>query len=92
MALLEYFQKKDVYNALLPDPCGPVGKEIGKKHSEEANKEVTPVLVGGSSCSLSCQKHKLYIKLTPEQKAIVAKYATEHGLRICISTFQITLI
>ena len=53
MVLLEFFRKKEhkieVHNARLPDPCGPIGQEVGKVPTEEANKEVAPLLVGSSS-------------------------------------------
>jgi len=77
MALLDFFRKKenklkDIHNVRLPDPCG---QEVGKELTEEANKEVAPLLVGSSSR----QRREPYLKVTPEQKAIVGKYAAEHG-------------
>jgi len=51
MALLEFFCKnesksKEAHDnkARLPDPCGPVGQEIGMQLTAAANKEVASVL------------------------------------------------
>ena len=92
MVLLKFFckkdRKKDIHNTPLPDPCGPVGQEVGKELTKEANKEVAPVLVSGFSGCSSCQKREPYVKLTPEQKTIVAKYAAEHGMVGAVRNFS----
>ena len=48
MVLLEFLRKKEAHNnkAQLPDPCGPVGQEIGRQLTVLANKEVASVLAG----------------------------------------------
>ena len=45
MTLLKYFCKKEVPRCQkLPDRCSPLGQEVGKNLTEEANKEVVLVL------------------------------------------------
>ena len=39
MALLAYFINKKETQARLPDPCGPIGQEVGKNLTKETNKE-----------------------------------------------------
>ena len=72
----------------LPDPCGPLGQEVGKNLTKEANKEVALVLES-SICNRSTKQHpNLYLKLKPKQKVIVAKYAVEHGVVRAIRRFS----
>ena len=81
MTLLEYFRKKKTLRGQkLPDRCGPLGQEVCKNLTEEANKEVALVLESSSGNGSTKQRRDPYLKLTPEQKAIVAKYAVEHGV------------
>ena len=72
----------------LPDPCCPLGKEVGKNLTEEANKEVALVLENSSHIGSTKQHHKPYLKLTHKQKDIVAKYAVEHGMVRAIGRFS----
>jgi len=44
-------------------------------------QKVTPILEGGSFGYSLHQKCELFVKLTPEQKATVAKYFAENGVR-----------
>ena len=49
---------------------------------EEANKEVTTIIVDlGGKC-------KQYLKLTPEQNALIRQYATENGIVNAIHHFK----
>ena len=81
--------KEAPHGQKLPDLCGPLGQKVGKNLTEEANKEVVLVLES-SNCDGSTKQrcHDLYLKLTPEQKAIVAKYAVEHGVVRAIRRFS----
>ena len=89
MVLLEFLCKKESKSkeahgnkGQLPDPCGPVGQEIGKQLTAAANKEVASVLAGTST------RLEPYLKATTKQKAIVAKYAAEHGMTKVIRRFS----
>ena len=86
MALFSYFHKKET-RAELPDPCGPIGQEVGKNLTEEANKEVAFVLENSTSFGTTKQREP-YLKLTPEQKSIVAKYAAENDVVAAIRRFS----
>ena len=74
MAILKYFKTdKRHSDLLLPDPCGPLNQQLCVTAIEEANKEVTEVL-----CDTS--KRKTYLKVSPAQKAIIARYAANHRI------------
>ena len=88
MALLEYFRKNAPRGQKLPDPCGPLGQEVGKNLTEEANKEGALVLESSNRNGSTKPRRDPYLKLTPEQKAIVAKYAAEHGVVRAIRRFS----
>ena len=89
MALLVYFCKKEVPRGQkLPDHSGPLGQEVGKNLTEKANKEVALVFESSSCNGSTKQCCNPYLKLTPEQKAIVAKYAVEHGVVTMIRRFS----
>ena len=63
MALLEYFRKKEAPRGQkLPDPCGPLGQEVGKNLTEEANKEVALVLESSSGNGSTKQRRDPYLK------------------------------
>ena len=64
----------------VPDPCGSLGQEVGNNLTEEANKKVALVLENSSLNGSTKQRRDPYLKLTLKQKAIVAKYAVEHGV------------
>ena len=49
---------------------------------EEANKEVTAVLCADPA------KRQPYLKISPEQKAIIARYAANHGIVNAIRQFS----
>ena len=90
MSLLKYFRKKEEARCQkLPDPCGPLGQEVGEKLTEEANREVALVLESqAKSSTRGSTKRDPYLKVTSEQKAIVAKYAAEHGVARAIRKFS----
>ena len=90
MALLKYFRKKEeACGQKLPDPCGPLRQEVDEKLTEEANREVALVLESqAESSTRGSTKHDSYLKVTSEQKAIVAKYAAEHGVARAIRRFS----
>ena len=78
MALLKYF-KVEKRGPPLPDPCGSLNQQLSSSVIEEANKEVTAVL--------SAKRHP-YLKISPEQKAIIARYAANHGIVKAIRQFS----
>ena len=81
MAILKYFKIDKRHSGLpLPDPCGPLNQQLSVTAIEEANKEVTEVL-----CDTS--KRQTYLKVSPAQKAISARYAANHGIVNAIRQF-----
>jgi len=85
--LLKYFFKpcrKNKSEILLPDPTGPLSIKVDSAAIEEANPEVTATSASASAGS----KCAPYLKLTPEQKAIIGKYAAGHGIVNAIRQFQ----
>ena len=72
MALLKYF-KIEKRGPPLPDPSGSLNQHLSSSAIEEANKEVTAVLGDPA-------KRHPYLKISPEQKAIIARYAVNHGI------------
>ena len=82
MALLKYCKIDKCHSDLpLPDPCGPLNQQLSVTAIEEANKEVTEVL-----CDTS--KHQTYLKVSPEQQAIIARYAANHRIVNAIRQFS----
>ena len=78
MALLKYFKCKGHVNGKdfpLRDPEGPLSSEIASDAIREANKEVQKLLLVEGRTTRSP-----YLRATPDQKAIVAKYASENGI------------
>ena len=64
MALLKYF-KIEKRGLPLPNPSGSLNQQLSSTAIEEANKEVTAVLCTDPA------KHQPYLKISPEQKAII---------------------
>ena len=62
----------DKVEAMLPDPNGPLSKEVPPLAIAEANKDVLVQYV-------EPKKKGPYIKISPECKAKIAKYAIENG-------------
>ena len=80
MALLKYF-KIEKRDPLLPDPSGSLNLHLSSSAIEEANKEVTAVL--GNPV-----KRHPYLKISPEQKAMIARYAIYHGIVNAVRQFS----
>lgn len=74
MSILKYFSWKRKDALPLPDPKGPLSKEIPPATIVEANKEVLKVLNDNQRT-----KRDTYIKVAPDCKAKIAKYALENG-------------
>ena len=81
MALLKYF-KIEKRGLPLPNPSGSVNQQLSSTAIEEANKEVTAVLCADPA------KRQPHLKISPEQKAIIARYAANHGIVNAISSFR----
>ena len=74
--------KKESCYIVLPDPSGSLSKELDSAIIEEANKEVSQLVTStGEKCAP-------YLKVTPQQKVTVAKYAAEHGIVNAIRHFK----
>ena len=58
----------------LPSSSGWLKKQLDSAVIKEANKEVSKVITSAG------RKHSPYLKVTPHQKATIAKYAAEHGI------------
>ena len=57
---------------------------VDRKATEAANEEVTKVPSEGKGT----KQRSPYLKATPAQKALVGKYAAEHGVMNSIRRFQ----
>ena len=69
-----FCKKETPRSQKLSDHCGPLGQEVGKNLTKKVNKEVACVLESSSrNGSTKQHRRKSYLKLTPKQKAIVAK-------------------
>ena len=78
---LENNFKIEKHGPPLPDPSGLLNQHLSSSAIEEANKEVTAVL--GDPV-----KRHLYLKISPEQKAIIARYAVNHGIVNAVRQFS----
>ena len=67
MSILNYFKR----TSLAPDPKGPLSQEVPSTSIIEANKEVKKVI----DQPPKKRKGSTYIKVTPEVKAKIAKFA-----------------
>ena len=81
MALLKYF-KIQKCGLPVPNPSGSLNQQPSSTAIEEANKEVTAVLCADPA------KRQPYLKISPEQKAIIARYAANHGIVNAIRQFS----
>ena len=68
-------------NPLLPDEKGPLSKLVPSSYISEANKEV-------SATTNNLEKRGPYLKLTPEKKADIDKYAAENGIKSAVRHFS----
>ena len=73
-SILHYFQKSTVKSAL-PDPKGPLAEEVDSSLIAAANKDVLDIL----EKPVPSKKKGSYIKVTPEEKAKIARYAIKNG-------------
>ena len=80
MALLKYF-KVEKRGPPLPNPSGSLNQQLSSSAIEEDNKEVTAILRDPG-------KRHPYLKISPEQKAIIARYAANHGIIKAIRQFS----
>ena len=71
MSLYKYFKRVDISTSL-PDPKGPLSDHVLTASIAEANKEVLKAVAEAKEP----QKKGPYIKVTPEYKAKVAKFAS----------------
>ena len=72
MSILKYCKRK--VEAALPDSKGPLSNEVPSISIAEANKEVVKILYENQQA-----KKGPYIKVTPERKAQIARYAMKHS-------------
>ena len=79
MALLNYV-KVEKHGPPLPNPSGSLNQQLSSSAIEEANKEVTAVLCDPG-------KRHPYLKISPEQKAIIARYAANNGIVKAVRQF-----
>ena len=63
-------------------PSGLLNQQLSSTTIEEANKEVTVVLCTDPA---KCQP---YLKISPEQKGIIGRYAANHGIVNAIRQFS----
>ena len=70
----------------MPDPEGSLSAHISTECIEEANQEVSSIL--NQMEDDRSNKHSPYLKATPEQKAVIGRYAAENGIVNLIRRFQ----
>ena len=82
--LYKYFKpcRKVTCNMPLPNPEGPLSKEIDTETIKELNKEVEALVNSGRM-----GKRSPYLKVTAEQRATIGKYASEHDIINAIRHF-----
>ena len=96
-SIWDYF-KPSCSNTTLPDPDGPLKEEIRPSTICDVNKIVSP-LIGSAAVQTSSNAspsdpkrrpstRESYIKLTPEQKAIIGRRAAGHGVTAAIRYFS----
>ena len=83
IALFKYGFKRLREDLVLPDPHWELSKVLFTSTIEEANKEVKDVLVREKG-----SRRLPYLKATPEKKAIIGKYAAEHGVVNAIRRYE----
>ena len=83
MTLYSYFKASDTK---LPDPRGPLSKEVPSTAIAAANGEVNHMV--------KLQRGKTrgrYTKFIPEQKAEIGKQAAEHGVVATVCYYKKTI-
>ena len=81
MVLLKYF-KIEKRGLPVPNPSGSLNQQLSSTAIEQANKEATAVLCADPA------KHQPYLKISPDQKAIIARYAANHKIVNAIRQFS----
>ena len=82
-SLYAYFKRKErgkesqVTSVLLPDPKGPLSEDVPSSAISKANKE--RLRFCAKTDTIKNKKKGPYLKVTPEMKATIAKYAIEKG-------------
>ena len=79
IALLKYLCKTN--SDQLPNPFGPLSSSIPSQTIAESNKQIREVLQKD-------KKRGEYNKLSPEEKAVIGKYASENGVSKAVRHFQ----
>ena len=89
MALFKYFAPSS--SSKLPPPDGPLSKEVPSSTISLINDEVKKVLVDNENPSTCVKKQpKHYSKFAPDVKAMLGKYAAEHGVAATLRKFAKT--
>ena len=86
MSLCAYFQKMN--KSCLPNPQGPLSKQLPSSCIESANNHVEEVTKQMTTEGAKGRKRGPYKKYTPNDKAEVANYATLHGTSAAIRHFK----
>ena len=76
--------RKDSCVPPLPNPNGSLSKVVDREVIEAANEEVMALLKADKGVKT---KRSPYLKATPTQKALVARYAAENGVANAIRHF-----
>ena len=84
MSLFKYFKKG---NASLLDPTGPLACSVPSSSIASANKEVDRILIADGPSNTKKPRGE-YAKFTPEQKAMIGKRASEHGVVAAVRHFK----
>ena len=93
MSIYRYFNKANL-DDLLPDPKGSLAKQVASSSIVSANVIVKNILrdsdqsTGGIVSPQTSKKRESYAKYTVEQKAEIAKRASEHGIASTIRHFS----
>ena len=77
MALLKYLRPLEE----MLDPSGPLSSVIPSKTIVEVNKEVR-------EAKIKEKKRGEYMRLTQKEKAMIAKYASEHGVTKAVKRYS----
>ena len=77
MSLCAYFQKTS--KSCLPNPRGPLSKQLPSSCIESANNHVEEVAKQTTTEGAKGRKRGPYIEYTPKDRAEVANYTTLHG-------------
>ena len=85
-----YFAKKSITStektpAGIPDPCGPLSRDVPSSSIRKANEEVESVLERQQQPKRGPYRTQA---LSKDQKLKVAKYASIHGTAAAIRTFS----